>query len=65
VVVKEATKYEYFLVETDDQYRSTYRRNGSNVWERLYGEAWEPVWNDSELEEAFQRHLTTASNGQQ
>jgi hypothetical protein len=53
LIVKEATKYECHIVETDDEYRSTYRRNGKNSWERLYGETWEPVWNDEEIEKRF------------
>lgn len=41
-------------VETDDLDWSSYRRSGSDCWEILMGESWEPVCDCANLEHQFQ-----------
>ena len=41
-------------VETDDPDWSSYRRSGSECWEVLMGESWEPVYDCDDLERQFQ-----------
>lgn len=54
MVIKEITEVTSFLVETDEEGCSTYRREGASCWSQLIGESWESVFYDEELEEAFQ-----------
>lgn len=43
---------------TDEPGMSTCRRVEAGVWEYLRGDTWEPVYDDEELEEAYQAYLT-------
>ena len=60
MVIKNITKYSYFLVETDETEYNTYRRavNGSrDTWEQLYGDSWESYYDDGTLEALFQQEI--------
>lgn len=33
------------------------RRSGPESWERRYGDTWQGIWEDSELEKAYQNYM--------
>jgi hypothetical protein len=44
-----------FFVETDDHnFGGDYRRGENGGWEQRMGESWETVYDDTEIEAAFQ-----------
>lgn len=46
-----------YIVDTDEGYWNTYRRNGSENWEQLMGESWEGCYSqEAELEQLFQEY---------
>jgi hypothetical protein len=52
-----AQHQEYIYIETDEKELNSYRRHSADVWECLYGQAWEPVLFPEELEAAYQTYL--------
>jgi hypothetical protein len=48
----------HYVTNTNGFY---FRRNSENNWEQLYGDSWETVFYDAELEEAFQTFLKNSS----
>lgn len=61
MVIKEVIEVISHIVETDEKEWPTYRRDGSEGWSRLIGEAWEPVFYCAILEKEYQQRITTAS----
>jgi hypothetical protein len=52
--IKTVTSVQAEIVETDDSFYPTYRRNSVDNWEQLMGESWEPVYDSDKLEKAYQ-----------
>ena len=57
--IKSITEINMFLVESVEG--DYYRRVGPHDWEQLYGESWEPNFNDSDLERSFTDYLKKVS----
>lgn len=55
---------ESFLIETDEGYYRSYRRDvDAPNWQILMGESWESHYNDTEIEQAYQEWHRAASHG--
>jgi len=55
MIIAKITPIMVFDIETDDIYHQYYRRYRTGGWEGLYGDSWEPIDNDEELEKEFNR----------
>ena len=46
----------FHCIETDEDIWSTYRRYEGGGWENRMGESWESIYDDEELEAAYQKY---------